>query len=116
MSALDDRKPVNDQILNDPNWVIFQGSPPPLELGETEDQFGEALKNLFARKVSDVKADWDRVFKQLNEMLSSAAQTVTDNFALESLELSLGFNAQGKLCFIAEAGVEATITMVLKRK
>ena len=50
-------------------------------------------------------------------MVSGTDDRVTAaGYELSEVNISLGFNAKGKLAFIAEAGVEASVSIVFKRK
>jgi hypothetical protein len=103
---------MEDERLQDPNIVLFQGVAP-LQPGEVElHSFGSRL---FGRRLDDVKADWAKLSVQLRAMVDSFVPEVPQGFALDSLKISLGFSAQGKLVFIAEAGVEASVTIEFKR-
>lgn len=104
--------------LNDPDLVIFEGKEPPLKPGEVEEHaFGieKITDRLFGRRIEEVKADWQRVSGQIQQMLQAIASVAAENFAMDTVEISLGFSAQGKLVFIAEAGVEATVSVTYKR-
>jgi hypothetical protein len=104
---------MEENSLQDPQIVLFQGSTP-LQPGEVElHRFRERL---FGRNLNDVKADWAKISVQLREMLDSFAPQVPRGFALDSVQVSLGFSAQGKLVFIAEAGVEASVTIEFRRE
>jgi hypothetical protein len=101
--------------IDDPGIVLFQGEkqfqPGQVELHSLSDLAGK----LFGRKLEDVKKDWKRVSAQVKDMVESVTADVPKGFAFESLEISLGFSAEGKLVFVAEAGVEATVSLTFKR-
>jgi hypothetical protein len=102
--------------LDDTMIVLFQGEAPP-PVGDVElHSFGDTAKKLFGRKLEDVKADWKKVSAQIKEMMDSVVTEVPKGFTFESVEISLGFSAEGKLVFVAEAGVEATVSLTFKRK
>jgi hypothetical protein len=92
--------------------VLFTGVPA-LEPGEVELQ--SFKERLFGRKLEDVQADWARVSSQISNMVDATAAERPKGFELETVEVSLGFTASGKLAFIAEAGVEASVAVTLKR-
>jgi hypothetical protein len=103
---------MNDS-LDDVQVVTFAGAPPTLEPGEfVTHSFKDKV---FGRKLEDVKDDWARLSQQVGEMAGSTAPITAAGFQLDSIEVALGFTASGKLAFIAEAGVEATVTLTLSR-
>jgi hypothetical protein len=68
------------------------------------------------RKLGEVKEDWVVVMQQVSEIISGTdAHTHAEGFRLSEVSVSLGFNAKGKLAFIAEAGVEASVSVTFKR-
>ncbi len=80
---------------------------------ELHKRNGEA----FTRKLDDLKKDWDIVMKQVSALVSDSDSKVDNiNFQLDEIKVALGFSATGKLAFIAEAGVEASIEVTFKRK
>jgi hypothetical protein len=101
--------------LDDSEIVLFQGEkhfePGQVELHSLSDLTGK----LFGRKLEDVKADWRKVSLQVKEMMESVVAQVPKGFTFETVEVSLGFSAEGKLVFVAEAGVEASVTLTFKR-
>jgi hypothetical protein len=55
--------------------------------------------------------------KQVSALVSDSDSKVDNiNFQLDEIKVALGFSATGKLAFIAEAGVEASIEVTFKRK
>ena len=55
------------------------------------------------------------ITKQVFDMLSATNETTTKaGYTLDEVSVSLGFSAKGKLAFIAEAGVEASVTVKFK--
>jgi hypothetical protein len=99
--------------LDDPGVVTFAGTPPAPEPGEF---VAHSLKDkLFGRSLEDVKADWRKLSHQVAEMVTATSPIKAAGFEVESLEIGLGFTASGKLAFIAEASVEATVTITLTR-
>lgn len=69
------------------------------------------------RRLEESKADWARILFQVDEM-ATAHDAVREGgrFEVDEISVGLAFNAKGRLAFIAEAGVEATVTVVLKRR
>ena len=69
------------------------------------------------RKVEEIKEDLSGMMRQLDFIIGEADQRVlNEGFALDEITVSLGFSATGKIAFIAEAGVEASIEVTFKRK
>jgi len=97
----------------DEDIVFFTGSPA-LQPGDVELQ--SFKDRLFGRKVEDVQADWRRVSSQIAKIVDASSAERPRGFEMESVEIALGFSASGKVAFIAEAGVEASITVTLTRK
>src|SRR5687767_9802768 len=82
----------------------------------TVDLHRERSSETLVRKLEDVKRDWKVMSAQILELVSTTESTTTQKgFTLSEVSVSLGFNAKGKLAFIAEAGVEGSVTVVLKR-
>lgn len=69
------------------------------------------------KKVSEVKKDWNAVMGQVSEIVSDTdVEMSKTGYVLDEITVALGFNAKGKLAFIAEAGVEASIEIKFKKK
>jgi len=106
----------NDAALEDDQVVLFQRGNTPLQPGEVQlHGLKEFASRLFGRSIKDVKTDWEKVSKQVAEMISSTVTQAPKGFSLDEVTISLGFSAQGKLVFIAEAGVEASVEIKFKR-
>jgi hypothetical protein len=75
----------------------------------------DPLRKLFAREIEDVRADFARVSEQLGTLVSALPSSVS-GFEVDELSIELGFSASGKLVFIAEAGVEATVSVIFRRR
>jgi hypothetical protein len=107
--------PRQAKKLDDLDVVLFQGEkrlePGQVQLHSLSDLSGK----LFGRRLQDVKADWKKVSAQVKEMMESVVAEVPKGFAFESVEVSLGFSVEGKLVFIAQAGVEASVALTFKR-
>lgn len=85
-----------------------------LEAGEVEIHKGVAEK--LVRSLADVKEDWRLVVNQVAEIFGTGTDQVANRgYRLSEVEVSLGFDARGRLAFIAEAGVEATISVKFER-
>jgi hypothetical protein len=99
----------------DTEIVLFQGSRQ-LAPGEFEQHSLKDLTlGLFGRNIEEVKADWKRVSTQIREMIQATEDVKPTGYGLDSVTISLGFNAKGQLVFIAEAGVKATVSVTFKR-
>lgn len=107
---------MSDPIPQDIDTVMFVGKPPPLEPGTARENsaVGAITDWVFRRSLEDVAADWKKVTAQIQRMVEATASAATERFAVDSIEVALGFSAKGELMFIAEAGVEATVTIILK--
>ena len=69
------------------------------------------------RKTEEVKNDFILVMNQLNFIVAAADKdTLNKGFKLNEITISLGFSAKGKIAFIAEAGVEASIEVKFSRR
>jgi hypothetical protein len=101
--------------FEDPEWVVFGGSPAPEPGRAAEHGAFDPFRKLFARELTDVKQDFARVSGQVEEILRGIATTAGD-FELEEVKLELGFSASGKLVLVAEAGVETTVGITFRRK
>ena len=78
--------------------------------------FGAELTGkLFGRRLEDVKRDFQRVSAQIADIVEDAFSKAPRGLSLETVEVSLGFSAAGKLAFVAEAGVEATLSVKFKK-
>jgi hypothetical protein len=102
--------------LDSDDMVLFEG-PGSLQLkpGELKTHGLEVIADrLFGRKLVDIEAEWTKVMRQIRKMLEAAYEKAPKGFNLDSVDIALGFNAKGKLVFIAEGGVEATVTVKFK--
>lgn len=96
--------------------MIFQGPVAPSAPGTVQLQSLSSLSDkLFGRKVADVQADFDRIADQLTHVLASSFSKVVAGMAIETVEVELGFTAEGQLAFVAKAGLETSITLTFKR-
>lgn len=122
--------------LDNPEYMVFTRMPtvvsqvPLASLGirgddvlgalEFRHDFGrddneQGMHGLFGIAREAVKADFERVMTQLQFVLDGMSQ-VTKNYDLDEITFELGFTAQGKVVFIAEASVAATVTATFKRR
>jgi hypothetical protein len=87
----------------------------PLRAGETRAQFA-SVTDIIKRPLDEVKAEWEAVFLKIQDLSASADRVQKPGgLRLDSISVALGFTAKGKLAFIAEAGIQATVTVTLKR-
>ena len=108
---------MTENILEDPDMVIFLAdrSPQPGEVKLHSLNLLDTASRLFGRRKEDVAADWAKVTGQIREFISATEEKAPTGFSLDTLSVSLGFSAQGRIIFIAEAGVEASVTVTFKR-
>ena len=70
-----------------------------------------------SRTLEAVTDDWRLVVGQVETMIAATTQeTPKSGYELNEVNVSLGFSADGKLAFIAQVGVEATVSLTFKRK
>ena len=106
------RKPNALQKANEVTFVTRGTRPFAGKVELHRETVGESL----SRKVEEVKDDWRLVSAQVIEMISATDKNIgAAGYSLDEVSVSLGFNAKGKLAFIAEAGVESSVTIVFKR-
>jgi hypothetical protein len=104
-----DAPPEGDDI------VLFGGSPEPALGAAAEHSWFSRDRRLLARHVDDVKADMDRVSGQLDRMLENLPRD-QPGYELDSITVHLGFSAQGRVVFIAEAGIDASIEFTFTKR
>jgi|SRR5580698_6437224 hypothetical protein len=108
-------EPSEPPQFEDPEWVVFGGEPA-RRPGIPEDHgVADAFRGLFARRVSDIEQDWGKISLQIQRILSST-QELGKGYYLDTVEVQLGFSAEGQLCFIAKAGLTASVTATFTRK
>jgi hypothetical protein len=102
---------------DDPGVVVFQGEKPVSKAGSVElHWFGDETPTLFGRSIDEVQKDFEKVSGQVRQILKNAFAEVPEGMRFESVEIGLGFSAQGKLAFIAEAGAKVSVTVTFKRQ
>jgi hypothetical protein len=96
-------------------WLVFI-SDRPLVPGEV-DQHGlrEWWSDLRGRRLDDAKADFRRVFGQVEQLVKDLPPSI-HGYGIEELEVGLAFTAEGQLAFIAKAGIEASVKVQFKRR
>jgi hypothetical protein len=60
-------------------------------------------------------ADWKRKLNTVVDVATSAAATKDKAWHIDEIEIGLTLSAKGELLFIAEAGLEASVKVTLKR-
>ncbi len=69
-----------------------------------------------SKKAQEIKEDWENVMEELSFIIAETEKSTSINhYALDEIKVSLGFSAKGKIAFIAEAGVEASIEVTFKK-
>jgi len=103
--------------LGDPHIVLFQGEAAGIKPGAVQLQsFGSELRSsLFGRSLEDVKQDFVKVSEQINDILHDAFSKVPAGLTFDTIDVALGFSAEGKLAFIAKAGVNTSVTVRFKK-
>jgi hypothetical protein len=101
--------------LDNPEVVVFAASEDALALGAA-DRHGirATLGGLFGRAAEDVKADLDKTIEQMKSFLTDLSPSA-HGYLVDEVAFQLGFSAQGRVAFIAEAGVTSSITVTFKR-
>jgi hypothetical protein len=61
-----------------------------------------------------MKADWQEKLAGIIDMASAAAEK-KKGWQIEEIEIGMAVSAEGKLLFIAKAGFEASVKVMLKR-
>jgi hypothetical protein len=115
----DDTHVPEDQN-RDPEQVLFISGTVPEESPATTPGIKFHKRrgiSIVTRTLEEVKEDWKVVVGQVVEMVAVTGERIgVAGFELDQVEISLGFSASGKLAFIAEAGVEASVTIAFKRR
>jgi hypothetical protein len=78
-----------------------------------EENYGK-ISDFFTRKKEDVAADWERIFAQMQDLLSTTTTTLP-HIRLDEVQFELGFSAEGSLGFIAKAGANAAVRVTFAR-
>jgi hypothetical protein len=100
--------------LADPRWVVFGGQPSPEPGMPADHAFFDPVRKLFTRSIDDVRTDFAKVSEQVDSLVN-ALQKRAGAYALDEVSVELGFSARGRLVFVAEAGVTATISVTYRR-
>jgi hypothetical protein len=101
--------------VSDPAVMLFSSgyrSP----VGVSEDHgLRDRAEQLLAKSTEEVKASWLQAVEQMR-LLIAGAENLAGDYELSEIEFKLGFTAAGTVVFIAQAGIEATISATFKRR
>jgi hypothetical protein len=64
------------------------------------------------RSLKALEKDWKGISDKIIKIVGSSSKEVYER--IDSVTFSLGFNAKGKVVFVAEAGIEASISVTFK--
>lgn len=76
---------------------------------------GKLIELGLNRPLKEVKPEVEKTIEHAAQLAEAATRSVPAGLALESISFSLGFDAKGKLGFIAEAGVTTSVEVIFKR-
>jgi hypothetical protein len=97
-----------------PNDVLFIAPPPAPGPGEAALHAG-SIKRVI-RTLEETTEDWKRVVTQVTTLVGATEEhAAATGWGLDEVTVGLAFDAKGKLAFIAEAGVQASIEVRFKR-
>jgi hypothetical protein len=114
MDSPDDHVQGDSWIL-DPDKVIFI-SGDELPLGVTEEHgLGQSVSHLFTKSREEVAANWVHVVDQMKYLITEV-DTFTGDYELSEVQFQLGFSADARIGFIADAGINATVSVTFQRK
>lgn len=101
--------------VSDPAVMLFSsGYRNPV--GVSEDHgLRDRAEQLLAKSTEEVKASWMQAIEQMRLLIANA-ENLAGNYELREIEFKLGFTAAGTVVFIAQAGIEATISVTFKRR
>jgi hypothetical protein len=109
------KRNVQPAWLRDPDVMVFVTERELPIGGIQQHSLGAWVGNLFGRTKEEVRADWEKVLDQMRFLLDKVS-TTTKDYELDELTFQLGFSAEGKIVFVAKAGVTTTISAKFKRK
>jgi len=91
-------------------WIITDVDP---TAAAAPEYFGATQ---IPRSAAELADDWKAFLSKVSRVIEqSGPAAAPSGFQLEQIEVSLGVTAEGGLAFIAKAGVQASIKVVLKR-
>jgi hypothetical protein len=101
--------------LTDPEFIVFAGERP-LAPGATEEHgLGGATGTMFARRADAVRQDWERRVGQARSLLENMPLDAGE-YTLDEVAFELGFSAEARIVFVAEAGITTTIRVTFRRQ
>jgi hypothetical protein len=100
-------------ILDPEVFVFSSGDAIPVGAAE-QHGVGETMQHLFGKSREVVKDNWLQVVEQMRYLISHV-DALTENYELSEVEFQLGFSAEGTIVFIAQGGINATISATFKR-
>jgi hypothetical protein len=101
--------------VNDPELIVFAGEKQLPVGGIEQHSLGEWAGSLFGRTRVEVKADWEKVVNQIRYLLDEVS-AATKDYELTEITFELGFSAEGKIVFVAKAGITTTISAKFTHK
>jgi hypothetical protein len=102
--------------MDDPEVIVFDGEHPLPPIGAMEGhKLGDRVSSLFGVAKKEVQADWEKVVGQMQFLLEQVS-AVTKDYELTEMIFELGFSAEGKIVFVAKAGVTTSISAKFTRK
>jgi len=106
---------MNDSNNSSQKMVPFVG-PNKLRPGEGEAHgLKDIIGSSFTRPLESVTKEVTDVMSSIQEILAAIKTKKPLGFGLDTIDISLGFDAKGKLSFIAEGGVQATVKIIFKK-
>lgn len=109
------KKASRPEWLRNPDLIVFAGERE-LPVGAIEQHgLREVVGNLFGRTKEEVRADWEKVVGQIRFLLDGVS-AVTKDYELKEITFELGFSAEGKIVFVAKAGINTTVSAKFTRK
>ncbi len=102
--------------LDDPDTILFVTNEESLAVGAVEQQsLGDSLGRVFGRSREEVKGDLAKTFDQMRSFLDGLSPSA-HGYEASEITFELAFSAQGRVAFIAEAGMTSAISVTFKRK
>ena len=106
---------MNDSKDLSQKSVPFVG-PNKLRPGEGEAHgLKDIIDRSFTRSLGSVTEEVTNVMSSIQEILGNMKTKTPLGFGIDTIDISLGFDAKGKLAFIAEGGVQATVKISFKK-
>lgn len=98
-----------------PRTSRAQATDPLIRMDALPAWTAEAVFDVEKIDPEDMAADWKRKLDHVVEVATSAAATKDKAWHIDEIEIGLTLSAKGELLFIAEAGIEASVKVTLKR-